>query len=205
MTLEADLTLLLGAWDERLRNIDENLIALEGEPTYQMLSSGRASLTGITRERVKPALEALEELFLHRERLSDVLLRARELEKDAGFWDKGEKLSAAMALLQGPSIELPQAPTPLAQRTLLDRSSTDLHVSPVDLLAAMARAYEAARDVVAQVAAAWTRLEPRLAETEVEVKRLEKDAKSFGIEASTSSDLRVGDRGAGAGALGRRQ
>ena len=55
---EEEVDQLVVAWDERLRRIDENLIALEAEPTYQMLSGGaRATLAGKTREhRLREAM-----------------------------------------------------------------------------------------------------------------------------------------------------
>ena len=181
MTLEDDVALMLGAWEQQLRTIDENLIALEGEPTYQMLSGGaRARLEGVTRERVVPALEAMTELFEHRERLQEVFARARALEQDAGFWDKDDKLRQIMSLLQGPSIKLGARPTPLAQRSLLAPAATEQAVVPQELLGAMAHAFEVARDVVAAVSEAWTRLEPRLAEAEQRVERLRTDATALG-------------------------
>ena len=49
---------LLAEWEERLRRVDESLLALEAEPTYQMLApraQTRAPLEGETRRGVGPA------------------------------------------------------------------------------------------------------------------------------------------------------
>src|SRR5258706_9555766 len=79
---DAAIDALLAAWDERLRRADENLLALEAEPTYQMLAGPgdlHATLEGTTRTRVEPALGALTELFEHRARLTEVLDRAKAI------------------------------------------------------------------------------------------------------------------------------
>ena len=76
------IDLLLAAWDERLRRMDENLVALESEAIYQMLAGKagkRAALEGVTRERVDPALDAVTELFENRERLTAVVAKAKEV------------------------------------------------------------------------------------------------------------------------------
>jgi chaperonin cofactor prefoldin len=166
---------LLAAWEERLRRVDENLIALEGDPTYQMLSgtSGtRAALEGVTAARVSPALDALAELFEHRGRLTEVLERAREVRQSVGFFDKQQKLAEVELLLSGPSIKLGTKPTPLARRSLLDSAASDVAVMPEQLLAAMAQAYEAARDAVMQVSRAWATLEPVMEQLERDLQAL---------------------------------
>ena len=101
---------LLSAWDERLRRVDENLLALEGDATYQMLAGRagrRASLEGVTRAQVDPALDAVGQLFDDRERLRVVIDRARELRAGLSsmtFWGKDEKLRELERLLSGRSI-----------------------------------------------------------------------------------------------------
>jgi hypothetical protein len=185
MTLD-EIDQLLAAWEERLRRVDENLLALEGEPTYQMLSGPagkRAELSGVTAARVSPALDALSELFLHRERLTLVLERARAVRESVStiaFWDKDEKLAEIDALLRGPSIKMGARPTPLAQRHLLDPAATDVAVVPEKLLEAMVNAYEVARSAVAEVAGAWATLDPLLERAEVELGALRKEAEKLG-------------------------
>jgi hypothetical protein len=178
---EEDLDQVIAAWDERLRRVDENLIALEADPTYQMLGgSARATLRGKTKDRVVPALEALGELFEHRERLNTVVVRAKELRAEVSFWNKDEKLAEIAALLGGPSITLGTRQLPVAQRNLLDPATTDVAVVPEELLSEMVRAYQVARDAVAEVAAAWARVEPRLLELEREVALVTDEATGLG-------------------------
>ncbi len=190
---EEDIDQLIVAWDERLRRVDENLIALEAEPTYQMLAGGaRASLRGRTRDRVVPALDALGELFEHRERLNSVVVRAKELRAEVSFWAKDEKLAEIVALLGGPSITLGTRQLPVAQRNLLDPATTEVAVVPEALLSEMVRAYQVARDAVAEVAAAWARVEPRLLELEQDVAEAQKEAALLDqVEATREAVARV--------------
>src|SRR5215813_5736457 len=83
MTLE-EIDQALAEWHERLRHVDENLLALDDQPTYRRLegtAGAPAPLEGVTRERVAPALAAMRELFLQRSRLNGVLARAAALRK----------------------------------------------------------------------------------------------------------------------------
>jgi len=187
---EEDVDLLIASWDERLRRVDENLIALEGEPTYQMLAGGaRAGLVGHTRARVVPALDALAELFEHREKLSQVVARAKARKSELGFWNKDEKLGEIEALLGGRSVSLGTRQLPVSQRNLLDPALTEVAILPEELLGEMVRAYQLARDAVAVVGAAWARLEPEIGRLEGDVLALQKDATLLGIGAETDQDL----------------
>lgn len=188
---------LLAAWEERLARVDESLLALEGDPTYQMLagSSGtRQPLDGVTRARVSPALDALGELFEHRGRLTEVLDRAKELKKSAGFFDKQQKMNEVAALLNGPSIKMGATPMPLAKRNLLDPAANDVAVMPEHLLAAMAHAYEVARDAVMQVSRAWATLEPVMMELERDLESLRKSAEDVGDTQAVGGELAAIER-----------
>ncbi len=177
---EEDIDAILASWDERLRRVDENLIALEADPTYQMLGGGgsgpTARLTGTTHERVTPALAALGELFEQREQLSALVARAKALRGDVSFWNKDDKLAEIAALLTGPSIVLGTKQLPIAQRNLLDSATADVAIGPEQLLAQMVRGFQVARDAVGAVGGAWAELEPRLGELERSVARIEAEA-----------------------------
>ena len=93
MSVEA-IDQLLTAWEERLKRVDDNLLALEADATYQALSGSttnrRAPLEGMTKARVGPALDALIQLFEHRERLTEVLDRAKAVRESIStltFWN----------------------------------------------------------------------------------------------------------------------
>src|SRR5580704_11797966 len=120
MSVEA-VDRVLAEWDERLRLVDENLLALEADPTYQMLAprgSSPLTMEGETLRVVEPALGAMREIFEHRARLTEVLERAREVRASmsgVAFWGNDEKEKRIHELLEGPSIELEQRATPLAR------------------------------------------------------------------------------------------
>jgi hypothetical protein len=188
---------VLSEWDERLRRIDESLLALEAEPTYQMLApraSPRAPLEGETARVVAPALEALDDVFEYRGKLTEVLERAREMRASMSglaFWGNDEKEREVYALLQGPSIELPPEATPLARRALLDPGARDVRVVPEQLLLAMGAAYERARDAVVAVQQAWERIEPVLAVVERQLEDARSTAVMLKIEAAVEDELRA--------------
>jgi hypothetical protein len=191
VTTEAEVDQLILSWEERLARVDENLIALESEPTYHVLSGRggqKVSLEGITRQKVLPALEALGQLFEHRERLTDVVDRAKEIRASVGFWDKEQKLLEIRQLLFGPSIKMASLPTPLSKRNLLDPASSDVAVVPEQLLFAMSNAYQVARDAVAEVSQAWTRLEPFIDGVDKELASLKATAKELG-DAGASPEI----------------
>jgi hypothetical protein len=61
MTIE-EVDQALAEWQSRLRRIDRNLVALQLDPVHTRLEqSGEAGLEGVTRERVLPALTAMQE------------------------------------------------------------------------------------------------------------------------------------------------
>jgi hypothetical protein len=190
-----DIDQLLVAWQERLKRVDDNLLALEAEPTYEMLSgtgAQRAPLDGVTKERVYPALNALSDLFEHRERLTEVLDRAKEIRASVSaltFWNTDEKLHEVKALLHGPSIKLATTPKPLAQRHLLDPAAQDVAVVPEQLLGAMAQAFDVARTAVMEVKRAWETLEPAIEQSEREASGLRMQAAGLGVEGAVAGEL----------------
>jgi hypothetical protein len=191
---------VLQEWDERLRRVDESLLALENEPTYQMLAPRtrtRAPLEGETKRVVVPALDSLQELFEHRGRLTEVLDRAKEIRESMSslaFWGNDEKERAIKALLYGPSIEMPQELTPLARRALLDPGARDVRVVPEQLLVAMAAAFERARDAVVAVQRAWEGVEPSLDAMAKRIEGARAAAGALGVEAGVRDELAAVER-----------
>ncbi len=200
MSVEA-IDQLLTAWEERLKRVDDNLLALEADATYQALSgsttSRRAPLEGMTKARVGPALDALIELFEHRERLTEVLDRAKAVRESIStltFWNTDERLKEVQALLHGPSIKMGTIPKPLAARNLLDAAAEDVAVVPEKLLEAMAHAYHVARDAVTDVHRAWETLEPAIERTSREAGALRDLAVSLGVEGAVAGELESVER-----------
>jgi hypothetical protein len=199
MTIEA-IDRVLGEWEERLRRVDESLLALEAEPTYQMLaprSQTSAPLDGETGRVVQPALDALRELFEHRGRITEVLESAREVRASMSalaFWGNDEKERQIQQLLYGPSIELGQEMTPLARRVLLDPGARDVRIAPEQLLAAMATAFERARDAVVAVQRAWSDVEPALDAVGKRLEDARAAAESLGVEPGVHDELAILER-----------
>jgi hypothetical protein len=182
------IDLLLTAWDERLRRMDENLVALESEAIYQILAGKagkRPALEGVTKERVGPALDAVTELFENRERLGAVVAKAKEVRESISpltFWERDEKIHEVQRLLQGPSIELGQKVVSLAQRNLLDQGYRDVMVDPEQLLSQMASRFQEARTVLLAVSQAWEALDATMASIEGEMTALRGLAHELGAK-----------------------
>ena len=186
---------LLADWSRKVDLVGQNLIDLHGLATYQRLcgASGfpKAHLTGVTKARVTPALEALSDLFQHFDLLVTTVNKAVELRKQVPlFLGSEQKIREIEQLLTGPSIQLAVVQIPLAQRGLLSASETANAIAPNQLLAAMTDAFQVAKDVVLAVDEAWLRLELTLANAETEIISLQRLADSLGqsslIELSTA-------------------
>lgn len=169
---------LLSAWEQRLRRMDENLIALESEEAYQRLAGvagRRAALLGATAAQVFPALDAVTDLFHQREQLAEVVARARAARASISaltFWDRDEKLALVVRLLCAPSIEVGVRATPLAELGLLDEAVSEVRVEPEVLLAEMVRTFDRARDVILSTARAWRLLGAAIEAIELEIQAL---------------------------------
>lgn len=77
----------------------------------------------------------------------------------AARWAAADELTA---LLEGPSIELARSPVPLADRDLLGSSEITCRRTAGELIARMSTAFDEAKTVVSEFAAAWNALTPRL-------------------------------------------
>ncbi len=203
------IDLLLAAWDERLRRMDENLVALESEAIYQILAGKagkRPALEGVTKAQVGPALDAVSELFENRERLAGVVGKAREVRATISalaFWEKDEKIAEIHKLLRGTSIELGPKVVALSERSLFDQSYHDVFIEPEQLVAQMATRFQEARTVLLAVSQAWEALDPEMAEVETRVvvlRALAADIAPPATGAQTARDLaRHGRAGRGRG------
>ncbi|HEY1694155.1 MAG TPA: hypothetical protein VGG39_18430 [Polyangiaceae bacterium] len=186
---------VLADWEERLRRVDESLLALESDPTYQMVAPRgqvASSLEGETARVVLPALEALRDLFENRGRLRDVLERAKEVRasfSSLAFWGNEEKCRRIEELLAGASIELEPGSPPLSERGLLEPGAREVWVMPERLLLAMAANFERARDAVVAVGRAWESSEMRLVAMSNSIVAARGRASALGLGASVMEDL----------------
>src|SRR5262245_122478 len=184
MTIE-EVDEALAEWRSRLRRIHENLAALQLDPVHARLEQSRdGGLDGLTRDRVLPALSAMQELFAQRGLLYDMVDRATKLRAGLNRRRPAEALREIERVLRGPSIVLPAVETPLGRRTLLGTSETS--VTPDQLLQAMVASYEQARDVVADVDRAWQQLDPECRRAGAEVDRLQAVASGLGEDATAA-------------------
>ena len=176
---------LLEEWHTKLRVATDNLLALDDSLTYKRLEGKddlpQTRLTGRTQAQVTPALAAMHDLFQHIGRLAEVVERAQELRRGLSrFLPNPETLRQIEHLLNGPSIKLPSARTPLAQRSLMSASETPQTITPARLLDVMMQAFEVARSAIMAVDTAWARLEPALGECETQAIALERLAEGLG-------------------------
>ncbi|MDP1793105.1 MAG: hypothetical protein Q8K63_03115 [Acidimicrobiales bacterium] len=160
--------------------VTANLLTLEEHPAYQLLSAAKDSMTGLTAERARPALQAMLDLWQHFALLSDLVDRADDLRgTDRRLPD--ERIAELDHLLNGHSVPLPRRQVPLAQRGLLSVSHVEEAITPADVLTAMTNAFESARDVVVAAEAAWNKLLPALDAANNEVATLAERAKDLDI------------------------
>jgi hypothetical protein len=163
-----------------------NLLDLEAEGAYSLLKAGNG-LTGVTAARARPALARVAELWGGLQLLDNLLERADALRPGGRLSD--DRARELLALLTGPSIDLPATIRPLAQRALTASPVATPAVTAQGLLTDMEAAFAPLRDVVAAVDAAWNDLLPRVERADAEATTLE--AESPGAVASARSALRT--------------
>jgi chromosome segregation ATPase len=101
-----------------------------------------------------------------------------------------ETLAEIERLLTGPSIELSEAETPLAQRELIRTDGRAHAVTPDEILAGMIEAFDGAKEVVLSLEAAWARLQPAFEAAEEKVRALRQRAEALGPQAGAIPELR---------------
>ena len=176
MTLE-EIDRTLSGWNQRLAATANNLLELQSDPTYQVLTgSGGATplqLIGETAKRVLPPLKQIETIFHQFSLLQSVVDRAVQLRKDLRpVFGREQTLREIEALLLGESIQLPAEALSLKERTLLSGAKGTLTARPEALLASMGQAFNEARDAVLMVSGAWDELAHEVDTAETEVRRL---------------------------------
>ena len=172
---------LLTDWKHKVNSVSQNLIELQDLPTYQRLAGApgvsKTSLTGITATQVKPALEAINDLFQQFDLLIKPIEQANNLRKQVSRFLGSEKaLQEIENLLTGTSIQLSVVQTPFAHRDLLTAAETTTTIAPAQLLSVMTQRFQAARDVVLAVDAAWLALDSTLMDAETEIRSLQQSA-----------------------------
>jgi hypothetical protein len=185
VSLETIEQLLLD-WRSKLDRSSQNILDLQNLATYQRLAGESGfpppRLSGHTAAQVPPALEAMNGLFQHFELLAQTLNQAQSLRQHLGSKrGQDEKVAEIIQLLTGESIVLPLVEIPLAQRSLLSASQDSNRIKPIDLMMAMVKSFETARDVVLAVDRAWTTLEPKLTQSFQQIQAIQHQAQSCGL------------------------
>ena len=181
MTLE-QIDAALAEWQGKLNLASANLLELDDLFTYKRLrgTAGEA-LVGVTRDRVGPALAAMDQLWQSLALLTDTVSRAQAVRKSASrLWATERAGREIEQILTGPSVLMPAPPAPLAQRELLSTADSTLSITPSQLLSTMMGAFDAAKSTILAVDAAWNRLEPLLAAAEREADALQALAEELG-------------------------
>ncbi len=147
-------------WNNRLAAIAKNLLELQADSTYQLLTGsggvGKLALTGVTAAQVEPSLGAMLTIFQHFGLLHEVIDRAGKLRAELPAFFGGEVKAAEIRRLLGErTIRLPALDVPMDQKTLLSGVARAECFSPDELLAIMSRTFVAARDAVLRVDEAW--------------------------------------------------
>jgi class 3 adenylate cyclase len=188
-TLE-EIDARLADLDTKAAVVTANLVDLQELVAYKVLagtSPAAAGLTGVTESRVRPALEAMQDLWLHFSALTDLIERAKA-ERGTSRKLRSARVDELDRMLFGASVRLPARQVPLAQRGLLQAGETDETITPDDLLRAMEHAFDAAKNVVLAVDDVWQRVVPRLDERECEAEALAERARPRDAAAAEALD-----------------
>ncbi len=181
---------LLADWKKRIDLVGQNLIDLHGLPTYQRLTgvSGfpKAEIVGVTQARLRPALEAMNDLFGYFDLLVQTVDKATQLRSSIPrFLGSPQKLQEIERMLTKRSIQFASTQTPLAERGLLSAAEITDAIAPQELLVLMTKAFNISKEAVLAVDEAWSRLEPMLDNAETEIQTLQKWADSLGVDSLT--------------------
>jgi hypothetical protein len=175
MTLQ-EIDDALGAWNNRLAAVAQNLLELQADSTYKSLSasvggSAGVPLTGVTAQRVRPALNAMQSAFQYFHLLQTTIDRAAKVRDTLpALFGGDQKIAEIEQLLRSRSIEVPADAIPLEERTLLSGAQISRRLSPDELLDAMMRLFTRARDTVFAVSEAWTRLAAEIDRAEAQIR-----------------------------------
>lgn len=180
---------LLKLWDNRLTQIDDSLVALESEPTYQLLCGAspdnRPSFEGESASVAQSVVDSVSSLFEDRHRLSEVVELARKIRADISVltvWNTDGQLAQISGLLLGQSIDLSGGGSPLSRRTLLANTSVPQRISPEILLAQMDEKFSKARDHLVLFRKAFDSLENAMNEAKKQLDTLAQEAELLGVK-----------------------
>ncbi|SNT42151.1 hypothetical protein SAMN05421770_11329 [Granulicella rosea] len=172
----------LAAWRSRLTAIADNLLWLQNDSTYKMLSGSGAThvrAAGATARRVDPALAPMQTIFERFSVLQTTIERADELRRSMpALFGAEQRLAEIRHVLFGRSIQLAVSAAPSAQRSLLSGAQGVEQRTPDEVLAAMVTEFATARDAVLAVEHAWRDLAEGVDRAEDQIQRFPANAQS---------------------------
>jgi hypothetical protein len=176
----------LEAWRNEVSVASANLLALTRVPTYRRMAGDKNTpaqpLAGETREKVAPAIAKVPDLCRKMGLLLDMVDRAEEARSRVSRQSLSEEALCELEhLLQGCSIPLSRVFIPFERRGLTSPREEVHSVAPPQLLDEMTQAFEAARDAVFLVEAAWARWNPALHRFALEAATLRQQAQVLGM------------------------
>ena len=184
MTLQ-EIDEALAAWNRRLTAMADNLMSLQSESTYRVLTgsggAAKVQIAGETAARVEPALAAMRAIFEQFGVLHATIDRAAKIRESLpALFGGDEKIAEIHHLLFGRSVEPPAVDVPFAHRTLLSGAPSPQRLTLEELLAPMMRAFADARDSVLAVDRAWQEIAVRVGRAEEQIQQLDTRAQSAG-------------------------
>jgi hypothetical protein len=147
--------------------INATLLEIELDPIRRALDD--AALEGESATRWAEASRQLTQLWQWYLQLDAVLKRAAEVRGTRSRLSAKQEADLT-ELLEGPSIDLPDATVPVVERDLLGASQPRLRCTPDEHLTRMSSAFDEAKTVVAAIGAAWERFAGRLRALNVALK-----------------------------------
>ncbi len=164
-TLEA-VDAALAAWRDRLAAASRNVAELSELPDYTVAKQAGHG-HGRVADEARALAATMDELWQGVLLIGSALDRAEAARtRGSRLWRGEEAATEAMAILQGPSVQVDLSDTPVLHRRLLAGPRATATVSPEILLQTMEVAFDRARQQVERIAAATGRadaLQARLA------------------------------------------
>lgn len=155
----------IAQWNADIRIATQNILELMEDLSYRRLSGdgglGGLAIEGVTKDRVTPVVEALEEMWATLPLLTKVIDEANEKYKKLPWFKDAEPLAKIQEMLEGESIVITTRTT-YAQRGLLTPDEVTQRLKPERVLEAMVEAYARAKAIVVEVGDVIVRLQPEL-------------------------------------------
>ena len=184
MAVDSTLEAQLQSWQERITTISRNLMELgEAETTRTVrarLKNAQHPYSGLTAGQAGAAITMLDGLWEDYVLLAGVIEKAFDLAKRSGLFH--DNTAQIVALLNGPSVELPAIHVPLQSRGLLDASNQRACTTLAAVMEAMQHEFVLARDQIVRITKAESEARAQLDALDAEAASLKTWAASLGVE-----------------------